>query len=41
MELCQELYDTVRNHKTDDGRLLCESFIRVPKRRYGDFFHNR
>ena len=34
MEFCQELYDTIRNHKTEDGRLLCESFIRVPKRRY-------
>lgn len=32
-QLCQELYETIRNHKTDDGRLLCEAFIRVPKRR--------
>ncbi|XP_035825265.1 protein polybromo-1 isoform X1 [Aplysia californica] len=32
-EIILELYDTVRNHKTEDGRLLCESFIRVPKRR--------
>ncbi|XP_050414822.1 protein polybromo-1 isoform X3 [Patella vulgata] len=33
VEICQELYDTIRNHKTEDGRLLCEAFIRVPKRR--------
>ncbi len=32
--MCQELFDTIRNHKTEDGRLLCESFIRAPKRRY-------
>lgn len=33
LEICQELYETIRNHKTDDGRLLCEAFIRAPKRR--------
>ena len=32
-ELMQELYETVRNHKTDEGRVLCEAFIRAPKRR--------
>jgi len=32
-EIIHELYDTIRNHKTQDGRLLCEAFIRVPKRR--------
>lgn len=32
-DICQELYDTIRNQKTHDGRLLCESFIRAPKRR--------
>lgn len=32
-EICQEVFEAVRNHKTDDGRLLCESFIRIPKRR--------
>ncbi|UYV65948.1 PBRM1, partial [Cordylochernes scorpioides] len=32
-EICQELYDVIRNHKTHDGRLACETFIRNPKRR--------
>lgn len=32
-ELCQQLYDSIRNHKKEDGTLLCDSFIRVPKRR--------
>ncbi|XP_053202089.1 protein polybromo-1-like isoform X2 [Panonychus citri] len=31
-EICQELYDIIRNHKID-GRLICETFIRTPKRR--------
>ena len=33
MELAQQLYDTIRNHKKDDGSLLCDAFIRAPKRR--------
>ncbi|ESO90734.1 hypothetical protein LOTGIDRAFT_175808 [Lottia gigantea] len=33
VEICQELYDIIRNHKTEDSRLLCETFIRAPKRR--------
>jgi hypothetical protein len=32
-ELCHQLYDTIRNHKKEDGSLLCDAFIRVPKRR--------
>ncbi|XP_046358129.1 protein polybromo-1-like isoform X6 [Haliotis rufescens] len=32
-DLCQELYDNIRNYKAEDGRVVCESFIRVPKRR--------
>ncbi|XP_070490389.1 protein polybromo-1 isoform X5 [Chironomus tepperi] len=33
MEQCQSLYDSIRNHKKDDGTQLCDSFIRAPKRR--------
>lgn len=33
IELCHQLYDVIRNHKKSDGSLLCDSFIRVPKRR--------
>lgn len=33
MELCQLLYESIRNHKKEDGTLLCDAFIRVPKRR--------
>ncbi|XP_014249170.1 protein polybromo-1 isoform X5 [Cimex lectularius] len=32
-EIVQQLYDLLRNHKKDDGTLLCDSFIRAPKRR--------
>ena len=27
------MYDILRNHKKEDGSLLCDTFIRVPKRR--------
>ncbi|CAH2009995.1 unnamed protein product [Acanthoscelides obtectus] len=33
VELIQQLYDVVRNHKKKDGSLLCDTFIRIPKRR--------
>ncbi|VEN56895.1 unnamed protein product [Callosobruchus maculatus] len=33
VELIQQLYDMVRNHKKKDGSLLCDTFIRIPKRR--------
>lgn len=32
-ELCQQLYDSIRNVKKDDGTMLCDTFIRAPKRR--------
>ncbi|XP_068625426.1 protein polybromo-1 isoform X1 [Battus philenor] len=32
-EICQQLYDTIRSYKKEDGSLLCDSFIRAPKRR--------
>ncbi|XP_008204836.3 protein polybromo-1 isoform X2 [Nasonia vitripennis] len=32
-DLCLQLYDLLRNHRKEDGSLLCDSFIRVPKRR--------
>lgn len=34
LELCQEIYDLLRNHKLPDGRMLCESMIRLPKKRF-------
>ncbi|XP_065223085.1 protein polybromo-1 isoform X3 [Planococcus citri] len=44
LDLMQNLYDTVRSFKKDDGSLLCDAFIRVPKRRqepgYHDVVHN-
>ncbi|ENN78044.1 hypothetical protein HUJ04_006145 [Dendroctonus ponderosae] len=33
IEACHQLYETIRGHKKNDGSLLCDSFIRVPKRR--------
>lgn len=33
MELCQQLYDFIRSSKKDDGTMLCDNFIRAPKRR--------
>ncbi|XP_033210507.1 protein polybromo-1 isoform X3 [Belonocnema kinseyi] len=32
-DLCQHLYDVLRNQRKEDGSLLCDAFIRVPKRR--------
>lgn len=33
MDIVQSVYDTIRNFKKEDGMLLCDSFIRAPKRR--------
>jgi protein polybromo-1 len=33
VNLCQEFYDDLRSHKSDDGRILCENFIRLPSKR--------
>lgn len=32
-DYCSYLYEVIRNHKKDDGTLLCDTLIRVPKRR--------
>ncbi|XP_062616162.1 protein polybromo-1-like [Saccostrea cucullata] len=33
VEICQELYETIRTYKNEEGRLICETFIRAPQRR--------
>ncbi|VVC46093.1 Hypothetical protein CINCED_3A003697 [Cinara cedri] len=33
VDIVQSVYDTIRNLKKEDGTLLCDSFIRAPKRR--------
>lgn len=33
MEVCQQLYDSIRSVKKEDGSMLCDNFIRAPKRR--------
>lgn len=33
VDIVQSVYDILRNFKKDDGTLLCDGFIRAPKRR--------
>lgn len=33
VEICQQVYEVIRNYKKEDGSLLCDAFIRAPKRR--------
>lgn len=33
-EICQQIYELLRNQHTSDGRLLCETFVRLPSKRY-------
>ncbi|XP_071960980.1 protein polybromo-1-like isoform X2 [Antedon mediterranea] len=33
VDICHELYETIRNEKDENGRLVCEAFHRAPKRR--------
>uniref|UniRef100_A0A182Q1C5 Polybromo-1 n=1 Tax=Anopheles farauti TaxID=69004 RepID=A0A182Q1C5_9DIPT len=33
MEICQQLYESIRTFKKEDGTTLCDTFIRAPKRR--------
>lgn len=33
MEMCQQLYDSLRAVKKPDGTMLCDTFVRAPKRR--------
>ncbi|CAF3715671.1 unnamed protein product [Rotaria sordida] len=38
-DLCQELYDALRAYKSEDGRIVCETFIRLPsKRTHSDYY---
>ena len=36
----QNLYDTIRNHRREDGTLLCDEFIRAPNRRQEPGYHD-
>ncbi|XP_078668227.1 protein polybromo-1-like isoform X1 [Branchiostoma floridae x Branchiostoma belcheri] len=38
-EVIQDLYDIIRNHRDENGRLLCDPFIRAPNRRNAPDFY--
>lgn len=40
VEVCQSAYDVIRNFKKEDGALLCDAFIRAPKRRQEPAYYN-
>ncbi|KAI5696147.1 hypothetical protein M8J75_008836 [Diaphorina citri] len=35
----QQIYDVIRNFKKEDGALLCDPFIRIPKKRQEPSYH--
>ncbi|CAF1064000.1 unnamed protein product [Adineta ricciae] len=39
-DICQEFYNDVRAHKTDDGRNPSESFVRLPNKRASADYYN-
>ncbi|KAK6643901.1 hypothetical protein RUM43_000166 [Polyplax serrata] len=39
-DFCSYVYDVIRNHKKEDGTLLCDTFIRVPKRRQDPTYYD-
>ncbi|CAG0881534.1 unnamed protein product [Darwinula stevensoni] len=38
-EICQELLDVIRNHRSEEGKHLCDYFMRAPKRRSFPDYH--
>ncbi|XP_014669868.1 PREDICTED: protein polybromo-1-like, partial [Priapulus caudatus] len=39
-DVCQELFDIIRNYKDESGRIICETFIRAPNRRNAPDYHD-
>ena len=38
-EICQELLDAIRNHRNEEGKHICDYFVRAPKRRSFPDYH--